>query len=318
MTTRMQVSLLSLLLLPGCKPRVMTTPPPADAPATEVALTGASVLIGAGDIATCDGQGDELTAALVDSVLKADSVAKVETVVFTAGDNAYPNGSADDFSRCFTPSWGSPARRIMKVIRPSPGNHEHQSTGAAPYYDYFGKNAGSPAQGYYSYTLGAWHVIALNSEIMVNPSFTEAERAAQLDWLVKDLKATSRKCVVAYWHHPRFSSGWHGTDAHLDGFWAALYAGGADLVLNGHDHNYERFRPMSPAGLPDSLGIVEIIVGTGGGDLRGLRNPLAANSAAQVQGVTGVLKLTLGALEWRSAFLGTTGRVFDPSGGRCH
>jgi hypothetical protein len=315
----LRFALLLLLLAPACRPRVFTTPPPAEASPAVVALTGAAVLIGTGDIAACDSDGDELTAAIVDSVLRADSIVSVETVVFTTGDNAYPDGSARNFADCFTPSWGDSAKRIMKYIRPSPGNHEHAIFGAAAYYDYFGNKAGSPRKGYYSYDLGEWHVVVLNSEIVVNNVFTEEERKAQIDWLVADLKDKPKKCTVAYWHHPRFSSGWHGSDRKLAVFWGPLYDGGVDLVLNGHDHHYERFHPMSPAGLPDSVrGIVEIVAGTGGGELRGLRTPIVANSAFRVQGNFGVVKLTLGAEEWRSAFLATNGRIFDSNGGKCH
>lgn len=284
-----------------------------------VALSGASILIGAGDIARCGSNGDEATAVMVDSVLKADSIAKVENVVFTLGDNAYPDGSDRDFALCFTPSWGDSAKRIMQNIRPAPGNHEHAIFGAAPYYEYFGKSAGSPRKGYYSYSVGQWHAIVLNSEIVVNGVFTAAERKAQLDWLSDDLKANQKKCTVAYWHHPRFSSGWHGSDRRLAVFWELLYEGGADLILNGHDHNYERFLPMTPAGLVDSTaGMVEIVVGTGGAELRGFGAPILPTSAARVQGRFGVLILTLGAEEWRSAFLATGGLVYDASGGRCH
>jgi hypothetical protein len=307
-----------LLLLLACRPPVLTTPPPAEAPAELVALTGASILIGTGDIASCTSGGDEATAILVDSVLKADSVAKVANVVFTLGDNAYPDGSDRNYALCFTPSWGDSTKRIMRNIRPSPGNHEHAIFGAAAYYEYFGKSAGSPRKGYYSYGLGEWHVIVLNSEIVVSQVFSDAERKGQLEWLAADLKANQKKCTVAYWHHPRFSSGVHGSDYLIGVFWDLLYEGGADLILNGHDHHYERFRPMNPAGVLDSTrGIVELVVGTGGGELRGLRTPLA-NSAAQVQGRFGVLKLTLGGEEWRSAFLATNGGVFDGSGGKCH
>jgi hypothetical protein len=304
----------------ACRPPVLTTPPPAEASAEVVAITGASVLIGTGDIAACDSQGDELTAAIVDSVLRADSAVSVETVVFTTGDNAYPDGSDRNFALCFTPSWGDSAKRIMKHIRPSPGNHEHAIFGAAAYYEYFGDKAGSPRKGYYSYNLGEWHVVVLNSEIVVNSVFSDEDRKAQLDWLVEDLKSNaSKKCTVAYWHHPRFSSGWHGGDRKIAVFWGPLYDGGVDLVLNGHDHHYERFRPMSPAGVADSVrGMVEIVIGTGGGELRGLRAPIVPNSAARVQGNFGVLKVTLGAEEWRSAFLATNGRIYDASGGRCH
>jgi hypothetical protein len=314
-----QVSLALLLAVPACKPPVRTTPPPADAPAEAVAITGASVMIGAGDIASCTSQGDEETAALVDSVLKADSAAIVEDVVFSLGDNAYPDGSDRDFALCFTPSWGDSAKRIIKRLRPAPGNHEHYIFGASPYYQYFGKKAGEPRKGYYSYNVGEWHVVVLNSEIIVNPVFTAEERKLQEDWLNDDLKLNTKKCTLAYWHNPRFSSGWHGTDRLLAPLWQMLYENNVDLVLNGHDHNYERFLPLTPAGVVDSArGIVELVAGTGGGELRGLRNPVAPNSAARVQGHFGVLKLTLGKEEWRSAFLSVNGRVYDPSGGRCH
>jgi acid phosphatase type 7 len=311
--------LLVLLLAPACRSSVLTTPPPAEASPEVVALTGASVLIGVGDIASCESNGDELTAAIVDSVLRADSVANVAQSVFTTGDNAYPDGSDRNFALCFTPSWGDSAKRIMKYIRPSPGNHEHAVFGAAAYYEYFGDKAGSPRKGYYSYNLGEWHVVVLNSEIVVNSVFSDDDRKAQIDWLVADLKDNAKKCTVAYWHHPRFSSGWHGSDRKIDVFWGPLYEAGVDLVLNGHDHHYERFRPMSPAGLADSArGIVEIVAGTGGGELRGLRSTIVPNSAFRVQGNFGVVKLSLGAEEWRSAFLAVNGRIFDSSGGRCH
>lgn len=310
---------LALLLL-GCKPPVQMTPPPAAAPAGEVALSGASVLIGAGDIAVCNSPGDEATAALVDSVLRADSVAHVHDEVFTAGDNAYPGGSSRDFADCFAPSWGDSNKLIMHNIRPSVGNHEHLSGGASPYYLYFGTRAGDPTKGYYSYDIGAWHAIVLNSEIVVNPgAFTAAQRTAQEDWLRQDLGSHTQRCTLAYWHHPRFSSGWHGTDARLGPFWRILYEGGADVVLNGHDHDYERFYPQSPEGILDTTrGITELIVGTGGGDLRGFRRTYAANSAFRIQGHFGVLKLTLGGAEWRSAFLDTNGQVYDQRGGSCH
>jgi alkaline phosphatase len=314
-----RAAVLLLALLPACQPQVDPTPPPADAPAEIVALTGAAILIGVGDIAACDSRGDELTAAIVDSVLRADSVVDVENVVFTLGDNAYPDGSSQDFARCFTPSWGDPAKRIMRIIRPSPGNHEHLTYDAAPYYEYFGKNAGSPSKGYYSYNIGEWHAVALNSEIVVNGLFSDAERAEQLEWLAQNLKDNPKKCTVAYWHHPRFSSGWHGSDRRLASFWSILYDAGVDLVLSGHDHHYERFQPLTPTGVADSArGIVQILAGTGGGELRGLRDPLAPHSAARVQGRFGVVKLTLGAEEWRSAFLATNGGVYDASGGKCH
>ncbi len=307
------------LLAVACKSPVRTIPPPADAPAELVALSGASILIGAGDIARCNSPADEATAALVDSVLRADSAANVEDAVFLLGDTVYPNGSAQDFALCFTPSWGDTAKRIMSKVRPTPGNHEYNTAAAAPYYEYFGKRAASPGKGYYSYDLGEWHVIALNSEIVVNRRFTDLERKAQEDWLQEDLKGSPKKCAVAYWHHPFFSSGWHGSDSRLAGLWRILYESGVDLVLVGHDHNYERFQPLTPAGVVDSTaGIVQIVVGTGGAGLRNFRSTIAPHSAFRLQGYYGVLKLTLGAGEWRSAFLDTNGTVWDPGGGRCH
>ena len=305
-------------MLPACAPQSTTTPPPATASAELVKLTGASVLIGAGDIARCDGQGDEQTAALVDSLLQADSVAGVKDGVFTLGDNAYPNGSAQDFNACYGASWGDSLKRIHKVIRPTPGNHEHSVVGAAPYYEYFGSAAGPPRKGYYSYDIGDWHVIALNSEIIVNDVFKQEDRAAQETWLEQDLNDKKSKCTLAYWHHPRYSSGWHGNDPRLDRIWTILYKAGVDLVITGHDHHYERFAPLGPAGAPDSLyGIASIIVGTGGGDLRGIRQP-APGSEVRVQGHYGVVKLTLGAEEWQSAFLAVSGSVYDQVGGKCH
>ncbi len=313
------VPLLLSALAIGCKIPVQITPPTADAPAAAVALSGASVMIGVGDIAACGSNGAELTAKVVDSVLKADSVAKVDDMVFTLGDNAYPSGSASDFARCFAPTWGDSSKRIMKKIHPTPGNHEHNTSGAAPYYQYFGSAAGSSKKGYYSYDIGAWHAIVINSELIVNPAFNDADRKAQEDWLRSELKGVQKKCTLAYWHHPRFSSGWHGDDASLQTIWQELYDGGVDLILNGHDHEYERFLPQNPFAVKDTLkGMVEIVAGTGGGDLRGFRGKPDPNMAAQIQGHFGVLKLTLGKEEWRSAFIETNGRVWDPAGGKCH
>jgi hypothetical protein len=301
----------------SCKPAVQTTPAPADAPASEVALSGASVMIGVGDIAVCGAPGALETSKVVDSVLRADSVAKVEDQVFTLGDNAYPSGSAANYALCFQTTWGDTTRRIMKKIHPVVGNHEHQSVGAAPYYQYFGARAGSPKKGYYSYDVGEWHVIVLNSEIAVNPAFTPAERTAQEDWLRNEVK-TTKLCSMAMWHNPRFSSGWHGSDPALEAFWRILSDGGVDLILTGHDHDYERFRPMGAMGALDTVkGMTEYVVGTGGGDLRGFMAP-APNSASRIEGHFGVLKLTLGKEEWASVFIETNGRIWDPSRGKCH
>ena len=312
-------SLSVLFTVVACAPPVQLTPPPAASPAAEVALSGASVLIGAGDIVVCGSALSMGTAVLVDSVLLADSIANVSDAAFTLGDNAYMDGTTSEFNDCFTRTWGDPNRRIMKSLHPAPGNHEYHTHDAAPYYKFLGSAAGTAGEGYYSYDVGEWHVIVVNSEIIVNTMFTDSARQAQMDWVDKDLKAHIQLCTVAYWHHPRFSSGWHGGDRKLGSLWQLLYANDVDLVLTGHDHDYERFRPMDPAGVPDSVrGITQIIAGTGGGELRGFNGKIVPNSAYRIAGRAGVLLLTLGAAEYRSAFLEVGGRVWDESGGRCH
>ena len=161
-----------LLLLSGCYKQDRATPPPAaDASAKEVALAGAAVVIAAGDIAMCGTTGDERTAAIVDSVLRDDSAANVENAVITMGDNAYPSGregARNDFVRCFTPSWGS--KRIMQFIHPATGNHDFQTIMGPGYYEYFGDRAGPRGKGYYSFDIGKWHAISLNSEILTASS----------------------------------------------------------------------------------------------------------------------------------------------------
>jgi hypothetical protein len=308
------------ILVIGCTAQQRTPPPPADAPASEVAMSGAVVMVGAGDIAVCGTSGDEATAALVEGILKEDSIANVQTAVVTMGDNAYPSGPegpAYIFERCFTPSWGS--KRIMNAIHPSPGNHDFENRRGAGYFSYFGNRAGPPGRGYYSYDFGDWHVVSLNSELeMDRASFVKASE--QENWLRQDLKDHSKLCTLAYFHEPLFSSGdFHGPSHEVQVLWTILFDAGVDVVLNGHEHHYERFLPQTPAGVPDSVnGIEEIITGTGGGDLRGVTELPAPNSAAAVHGYFGVLKLTLGAKEYRHAFLDTDGRVWDRGGRKCH
>jgi hypothetical protein len=302
-----------------CAPKVEITPPPAAAPAAIVKLAGASVLIGVGDIAGCNGGGDGQTAALVDSVLKADSVAKVGDAVFTLGDNAYMEGTAKQFTNCFGSTWGNPKWGIMKKLHPAPGNHEYLSKAANPYFAYFGDKAGAAGAGYYSYEVGTWHVVVLNGEIVTLGEFSDADRVAQENWLIKDLKDKPKPCTIAYWHEPRFSSGWHGSDQRFQRIWQILYDANVDLVLAGHDHDYERFLPQTPAGVLDTArGIPELVVGTGGEDLRGFGGKKIANSDYRLEGRYGVLMLTLGAGEYRSAWVEVTGRIWDPSGGKCH
>ena len=308
------------LMVASCSRQERATLPPANATPDSIVLSGAAVLIGAGDIAVCGTNGDEATAAIVDSVLRVDSAAKLETVVFTAGDNAYPSGpygASDTFGRCFTPSWGS--KRIMKAIRPSPGNHDFETQDGPGYYKYFGDRAGPAGKGYYSYDVGEWHVISLNSEILDDNALV-AQAQAQEEWLRKDLSDHHNRCTLAYFHRPLFSSGdFHGPAPEAEPLWNILYGGGVDIIINGHEHHYERFLLQTPVGVADSVkGVEQFIVGTGGGDLRGVRNPPDPNSAAQIHGYFGVLKLTLGHDEYRHAFIDTNGRVWDQGGGKCH
>ncbi len=271
----------------------VTAPPPPPPSA---------VLVGAGDIASCSSSGDEATATLLDGIAGT---------VFTAGDNAYDNGSSTDYSNCYDPSWG----RHKARTRPSPGNHEYYTPGAASYFHYFGPLAGDSGKGYYSFDLGDWHVISLNSNISMSAGST------QETWLRQDLAASTKQCTLAYWHHPRFSSGTtHGSEAATQPLWQALYDYGAEIVISGHEHNYERFAPQTPTGVVDPVqGIREFVVGTGGKEhYNDLGTPLP-NSEVFNGTTFGVLKLTLSAGSYTWEFIPEAGGMFTDSGsGTCH
>jgi hypothetical protein len=191
---------------------------------------------------------------------------------------------------------------------PSPGNHDYRTAGAAPYYAYFGENAGPPGRGYYSYDIGAWHIVSLNSNLK-----TEAG-AEQERWLRADLAARPTRCTLAYWHHPAFSSGPHGDSPRMRAFWSVLYEFGVDVVVNGHDHHYERFAPQTPDGAPDvERGIRQFTVGTGGADLYDL-DTLRANSEVQNSTTWGVLKFTLRAASYDWEFIPVAGGMFRDRG----
>ncbi len=259
---------------------------------------GSEVLVGAGDIAECGRQEDEATARLLDSI---------PGTVFTTGDDAYPSGSARDYADCYGPSWG----RHRARTRPAPGNHDHRTAQAAPYFAYFGDRA---PYNYYSYDLGAWHIISLDGDLDLAAGSPE-ER-----WLREDLAVTNKRCTLAYWHEPRFSSGMmHGNDAGVQPLWQALYDAGAEVVLAGHDHEYERFAPQTPTGEADpGKGIREFVVGTGGAELYRFAAPLP-NSEVRNNTAWGVLKLVLspGAYTWQ--FVPVAGESFTDSGtGICH
>ena len=265
---------------------------------TVTAAAASYVLVGAGDIADCDASA---TAALLDNI---------PGTVFTAGDNAYPNGSSADYTQCYDPSWG----RHKVRTRPSPGNHDHNTSGAAGYFGYFEAQAGPAGLGYYSYDVGAWHIISLDSNIDMSAG------SAQETWLRADLAASTKRCTIAYWHHPRFSSGTsHGSTGSTQPLWQALYDFGAEIVISGHDHEYERFAPQTADGTADAArGIREFVVGTGGAGLYSLGTPLP-NSEVGNDNSHGVLKLTLSDGSYTWEFIPVAGDSFRDSGsGTCH
>ena len=258
-----------------------------------------AVLAGAGDIASCSGTGDEATSAILDSI---------SGTVFTAGDNAYPDGTSTDFADCYDPSWG----RHRDRTRPTPGNHDYNTADAAPYFDYFGASAGRRGQGYYSYDLGDWHIIALNSEISMSAG------SPQEQWLRADLAATPMRCTLAYMHRPRFSSSsQHGSQSRTAPVFEALYEAGAEVLVGGHDHTYERFAPQAPDGSADAMGIRQFVVGTGGRSLYDFGTPLP-NSLVRYNDSAGVIKFTLYADGYEWEYIPVTDGFSDSGYDACH
>ncbi|MEV0717011.1 metallophosphoesterase [Asanoa sp. NPDC050611] len=285
----------ALLALSAC---AAVTDPPAP--------TGV-VLAGAGDIASCASTDDSRTADLLDTI---------PGEVFTLGDNAYNNGTAQEFADCYGPTWGRHRARTRPVI----GNHEYNTPDARGYFDYFGAAAGKPGEGWYSYDAGAWHVVVLNSNCDVVRGGCGAG-SPQDSWLRADLAAAAKRtgCTVAMWHHPLFtSSAAHGPTTAVRPLYQTLYDNGVELLLTGHNHQYERFAPQTPAGArDDQRGVREFVVGTGGGGPYAFREP-EPNSEARLTGTPGVLRLTLSAdaYDWR--FVPVTGSTSDEGHGTCH
>jgi len=255
------------------------------------------VLIGTGDISSCGSTATEATADLIEGM---------DGTVFTTGDNAYPDGTSLEFSICYGLTWGLFKNRTY----PAPGNHDYHTKGASGYYNFFGPRAGDPSKGYYSYDLGTWHIIVLNSVLPVNAG-SEQEK-----WLRADLAAHPAVCTAAYWHSPLFSSGvTHGSNPQMRPVWQDLYEYGADVVLNGHEHNYERFAPQDPLGhLDPKRGIREFVVGTGGGEKRYVFGTPLSNSELRNSDTSGVLKLTLHPDSYSWEFLPVEGKTFTDSG----
>jgi acid phosphatase type 7 len=298
------VSIVSLMLVAVLESYESSSASSPKKPMPSTTTTTDPVMVGAGDIARCSSQGDEATAKLLDSI---------SGTVFTTGDNAYLSGTPFEFSSCYGPSWG----RHKDRTKPTVGNHEYRTSGASGYFGYFGAAAGDPKKGYYSYNLGEWHIISLNS--MCEKVGGCGSTSPMLSWLKQDLKANPKKCTLAYFHHPLFSSGEHGNQTKMRPTWDALYAQGADVVLNGHDHDYERFASQRPDGTRDGeRGIREFVVGTGGGSHYAFGN-IKPNSQVRNATTYGVLKLTLhpGSYEWK--FVPEAGKSFTDSGTTsCH
>jgi CARDB/Calcineurin-like phosphoesterase len=273
----------------------------------EVTFTVPVSLLAAGDIAACNSSGDEATAALLS--LRVGTVALL-------GDNAYEDGSPSQYANCYGPSWGP----FLDRTRPAAGNREYHTAGASGYFGYFGEAAGTPGEGYYSYDLGAWHVIALNTANNCSAAtVTCGAGSPQEQWLRQDLAAHPAQCTLAYFHHPQFSS-YLGTNAAVRPLWQALQDFGADVVLNGHAHNYERFAPQSPTGGLDSVnGIREFVVGTGGDSHHAFPSTFDAHSEVHDDTTFGVLDLTLRASGYSWRFVPAAGGAFSDAGtDNCH
>ncbi len=266
-------------------------------------------MVGAGDIGEC-GTGE---AAATARVIRRVVGEHPDAIVFTAGDNAYPNGSSSDFQRCFDPWWG----RFLDRSRPAAGNHDWHTPDAAGYRAYYGERAGTKSRTWYAFDAGRWRVIVLDSDCGEVGGCRPSSRQGR--WLAGELASHPAACTLAIWHHARFSSGPHGNQTATAPLFDALYAAGADVVVSGHDHDYERFAPQDPAGRRDSArGIREFVVGTGGGHLYQVAT-VKRNSQVRENATFGVIVLELreGSYAWRFEPAGN-GTFTDAGTGSCH
>jgi hypothetical protein len=265
--------------------------------------TGQAVkLVGAGDIAD-SGSADSATAQLVQSRLNANPTA----LAFTAGDNAYPDGSASDFMNKYEPTWGV----FKNKTRPAPGNHDYHTSGASGYKNYFGSLATPNGKTYYAYTLGAWRIYALDSNL------TGQAMTDQVNWLASDMANNDAVCEVSYYHHPVASSGQHGPQTNMNAAMQVFDVSGGDLALTGHDHNYERFGMVDGNGEPSATGFVNIVVGTGGTGLRG-QGFVQPGSLVRNFNTHGIVDITLESTGYSGTFVPVPGETFtDPFSGTC-
>ena len=260
-------------------------------------------MLAAGDIASCEVDTDERTGEILGGL---------EGTVLTLGDHAYPDGTAAEFAECYEPSWG----RFLDRTRPVLGNHDYHTDLAAPYFAYFGAAAGTSGEGWYSFDLGEWHVVALNSNCELVGCSADSPQGR---WLAADLAESGARCTLAFWHHPRFSSGPDGDIPKMAELWRILYEAGADVVLSGHAHQYERLAPMDPSGVVDpERGVRQFVVGTGGRSLYAF-GPVNPASEVRSNASFGVLKLTLRPDGYDWEFLPVDAGGFTDSGSAgCH
>lgn len=291
-------------------PTATPTPTPSPSPSPTGTPAGSIVVTAAGDIA-CDPGSNTGAPASCDQMGTAALIASINpAAVLTLGDNQYENGTLSAFQQVYGPSWGQHLAKTYPAI----GNHEYLTSGAAGYFGYFGSRAPSS---YYSYNLGAWHFISLNSECSHIAGGCTAG-GAQETWLKADLAAHPGQCVLAYWHEPRWSNGQHGNATQMTTIWNDLVAAKATLVLSGHNHDYERYAPMNASGVKTTGGVREFVVGTGGKNHYAITAaPMAAQEVSNDK-TFGVLKLTLssGAYSWQ--FVPAAGYTFTDAGsGTC-
>lgn len=266
-------------------------------------------IVALGDIACAPGEPTTATTCRQQQV--ADLTKRLDPdQLWLAGDLQYSIGAGEAFKGSYDKAFGA----FRGISRPVPGNHEYYTPGAAGYYGYFGRRAGNPKRGYYSFDVGAWHVVALNSNCEIVPC---GYGSRQLRWLASDLRRNPNRCVAAIWHHPLYSSGEHGANPEVRPIWRTLTKARAELAITGHDHHFEAFQPQDENGvLRPRTGLREFVIGTGGRSLYPTPGT-TVNSQTIVQGSFGALSLRLKPRGWSWSFIAEDGSTLASGAGRC-
>lgn len=285
------------------------TTPPSPNETKKITTPHDPVIIAVGDI-ECDFASNKQNECQQD---KTYTVAKSQNpdAVLTLGDMQYESGSLADYKKYYDSSWG----KFFAKTYPVPGNHEYATSNAKGYFDYFGDRAGKRGEGYYSIDIGKWHIIALNSNCWAIGGCGKSSPQSQ--WLLSDLTNHPSKCTLAFWHHPLFSSGQHGNNNMMEDTFEILRTHNADLILNGHDHIYERFAAQDEKGTASPNGMAEFVVGTGGRNLYNY-STIKPNSVIHENTAFGVLKLTLHDVSYDWKFLPAEGNFTDTGSEKCH